>query len=218
MYPPVVVFPAESITFNTVSNDESHTQKLAVFSVDRPDMKITRLSNSRPAFFVASQVPLSPEECKHLKVKAGHTVILQMKPGMPIGRFADDLVIHTDHPRKPQITVPISGNVTGPISIIPDRVRIQNASSSQGAVRDVAIIVRGGTPTKFTVAHQPEKVQVEITADSSTSQKGRYKMTVSVAPGTSPGPIEGEIVIKTDHPSASVLKVPVSILVSSSTG
>ena len=41
-------------------------------------------------------------------------------------------------------------------------------------------------------------------------------MTVTVPPGTAPGPVDGEIILKTDHPSARELKVPVSILISSS--
>ena len=41
-------------------------------------------------------------------------------------------------------------------------------------------------------------------------------MTVTVPPGTAAGEVEGNIVLKTDHPNASELTIPVSILISRS--
>ena len=108
----------------------------------------------------------------------------------------------------------IAGNTTGPISAIPDRVRMQSVSSSQGGSRDLTILVRGERPTTFTVAYHPEKVKVEITPDDTPTQKGRYKMSVIVPPGTAAGPIEDMIILKTDHPKVGEIKIPVSILIS----
>ena len=50
------------------------------------------------------------------------------------------------------------------------------------------ILVRGGRPTKFEVAYHPEKVDVKIVPDDTPTQKGRYKMTVTVPPERRPGP------------------------------
>jgi Protein of unknown function (DUF1573) len=218
VYPPVVVFPSETMTFNAVSNEEPHQAKVAVFSVDRPDLKIKKLSTTRPEFLVPQFRPLSPEECKLLKVKAGLEVIVEMKPGMPLGRFQDELVIETDHPMKSELKLTVAGNTTGPISVIPDRVRIPSVSSSQGGSRDLTILVRGGKPTTFTVAYHPKKVRVEITPDDTPTQKGRYKMSVIVPPGTAAGPLEDLIILKTDHPKASEIKIPVNILISNAGG
>jgi hypothetical protein len=38
-------------------------------------------------------------------------------------------------------------------------------------------------------------------------------MTVTVPPGTASGTVSGEIVLKTDNPKVSELKIPVSILI-----
>jgi hypothetical protein len=211
----VIVIPAETVLFTAVSNEEPHDAKVAVFSMDRPDLKITKLATSRPEFLTAKPRPLTADECKRLKIKAGYQVNLEMKPGMPLGRFVDELLIETDHPLNPEIKLPITSTVTGPISVIPERVYMTSVSSRDGASRDWTILVRGGTPTKFEVASSPPKVQVKITPDDRPTQKGRYKMTVSVLPGTPSGPIEGEIVLKTDHPRASQLTIPLNILVSS---
>jgi len=218
VYPPVITIPNDAVSFASVSNEEPNVVKIAVFSADRPDLKIEKLTTSRPEFLVARPRPLTPEECKSLKVKAGHHIDLEMKPGMPLGRFVDELVIQTDHPLNPQVKLAISSTVTGPVSVIPERVRMPGVTSREGASRDYTILVRGGRPTEFEVAHCPPKMHVKITPDDTPTQKGRYKMTVIVVPGTPSGPIEGELVLKTDHPKASQLTIPVSILISSASG
>jgi hypothetical protein len=214
VYPPVIIYPNEMMVFNGVSNEDTHQSKIAVFSVDRPDLKIIKVTTTRPEFLVPQFKPLSPEDCKALKVKGGMQVIVEMKPGMPLGRFQDELVIETDHPLKSGVKLTIAGNTTGPISAIPDLVRMQSVSSNQGGSRDSMLLVRGERPTSFTVAYHPEKVKVEITPDDTPTQKGRYKMSVIVPPGTAAGHIEDIIILKTDHPKAGEIKIPVNILIS----
>jgi hypothetical protein len=214
VHPPVMVFPSDTIAFNTVSNDEKLVAKVAIYSKDRPELKIKKISTSRPEFLAVDTKPLLPDEAKHIKAAAGNMVSVEIKPGMPLGRFQDEIVILTDHPLKPEIKVLLTGTITGPISVIPTRLSMPTVSSGQGASRDMTLIVRGARPTTFTVAQHPDKVKVEIKPDDTSTLKGRYKMTVTVPKGTSAGPVDGEIVIKTDHPAAAQMKVPVSILIS----
>jgi hypothetical protein len=215
VHPPVIMYPGETISFSSASNEEAQERKVAVFSMDRPGTKLTKLTTSRPELLVVRSQPLSAEDRKMLKTKdGGYWVIVEMKPGMPLGRFQEELMIETDHPLKSDIKVAISGTAVGPISVIPGRVRMSSVSSSQGASCDVTLSVRGGKPTNFEVVRHPEKLDVRITPDELSSQTGRYKMTVTVPPGTSAGPVDGEIVLKTDHPRAAEMKIPVTVLIS----
>jgi hypothetical protein len=214
VYPPVIVLPGETITFSAVSNEEINESKLVVFSVDRPELKIKNMVSSRPEFLIPRLRVLTPEEATSLKVKAGYQLTLEMKPGMPLGRFADELFIQTDHPLRTDIKLSISGNVSGPISVIPEQIRMPSVTSRDGATRDSTILVRGGRPTEFEIAHAPQKLKVQIEPDDSSTQKGRYRMRISVPKGTSAGPIQDDIILKTNHPRASELKIPVNILVS----
>ena len=216
VHPPVVIVPNEMITFGSVSNEEKHSTAIAAFSADRPETKVTKLTTSRPAFLVARTEPLTAQEREQLKVKAGYHIFVEMKPGMPLGRFHDELVIETDHPLKSEIKMSIGGNVTGPITVIPERLRIPNVSSGQGATRDMTLLVSGAAPTKFEVASHPNKLDVKITPDDTPTQKGRYKMTVTIAKGTAAGPVDGDIILRTDNPKAVEMKIPVSVLISNS--
>ena len=215
VYPAVVVVPGERINYGTVSNEVTQFAKLAIYSQDRPETKLVKLKTSRPDLLIATSQSLPAEDCKSLKVETGHRVTVAMKPGMPLGRFLEELVIETDHPGKPEIKLTIAGNATGPITVIPERLRMPSVSTSKGATRDMTLLVREGRPTKFEVAHHPEKLDVKITPDDTPTQKGRYKLTVTVPSGTSPGPVDGDIILKTDHPKASQMKIPVTVLISS---
>ena len=61
VFPPVSVYPPEMITLNGISNEEKTYATVAVFSMDMPTMKITKISTGRPAIFVTKQTPLIEE-------------------------------------------------------------------------------------------------------------------------------------------------------------
>jgi hypothetical protein len=214
VYPPVTIYPPEMITLNGISNEETTRTRIAVYSMDRPDLKIKKISTSRPGTIVATESPLSEDDVKQLKVKKGYRVDVAVKPGLPLGSFSDELVIETDHPLRPEVKVSIAGRTTGPISVLPPTLRMPSVTSSQGAIQDLTLLVRGGRPTKFEIAHTPAKLKVAITQNDTASQKGRYRLRVTVPPGTPAGAVEEEIILKTDHPRAGELKIPVVVLIS----
>jgi hypothetical protein len=81
----------------------------------------------------------------------------------------------------------------------------------------MTLVVRGATPTRFEVSQKPARVDVEIVQSEAETQKGRYRLMVTVPPGTAAGLIDEPIVLRTDHPRAKELKIPVRILVSNTT-
>ncbi len=214
VHPPVMVVPPQMITLAQVSNEDPTLTRIGVFSLDRPATKVTKVTTSRPSLITARAVPFGDEEKKVFKTASGYRIEVEIKPGMPLGRFQDELVIATDHPKRPETKVTITGNVTGPISVVPERLRMPNVVGQQGATRELTLLVRGAETTKFEVAHKPDKVEVAITPSNTGETKGRYLVTVKVPPGTAPGWVDDEIILKTDHPKASELKIPVSIIVS----
>jgi len=216
--PPVIVFPPDALSFPTLSSEDATNTRIAVYSPTQPELKLTKLTSSRPGLIVAHAVPLTPDECKQFNVKAGHQVAIEIKPGMPLGRFSEELIINTDHPARPEVKVAISGRVTGPISVLPDHLQMLNVASQKGGTGEITLLVRGGHSTNFEVAHKPEKVEIAIAKDDTPTMKGRYRLTVKVPAGTTAGPIEDQIILKTNHPKATELKIPINIFVSRSSG
>jgi Protein of unknown function (DUF1573) len=212
---PVEVRPSESITLPDAFAEESRRTTLTIVSINRPELKLMKISSSRPGLIVAEAKPMSPEELARLKVKSGYNLAVEIKPGLPPGRFSEEVLIETDHPGRPSLKVALAGNTLGPISAFPPRIEMPNVASRGGASQDLALIVRGGSlETHFEVVSKPEKLRVAISRDEKPEAKGRYRLTVTVPPGTTPGPVRDPIVLKTDHPKVKELRIPVSIFVS----
>jgi hypothetical protein len=215
--PAVMVRPMEQVVnFGNVSNEKPNEQLVHTFSTDMPNFKITSVTNSRPEFIETTLEPFEKDNVPGLKetekVK-GFIVTVRLKKGMPVGLFSEEMVIKTDHPKQGDIKVALSGKMSGPISSFPEILRLSQISSEKGANAQTMLIVRDKRPTKFEVVRKPDLVKVEIKpADekSAGDAAGRYLMTVTIPAGTKPGTIEGDVLIKTDHPMASEVKVPVT--------
>jgi hypothetical protein len=211
---PVEVQPSETVTVPEAGPDETRRATLTIVSIDRPEMKLTKISSSRPGQVVAQATPMTPAELARLKVKSGYNLAVEVKPGLPTGRFAEELQIETDHPRRPTLKVVVAGNTVGAITALPSRVRMPSVPSLAGASQDLALVVRGNRETHFEVASKSEKLRVAIRPDGKPEARGKYRLTVTVPPGTAPGLVDDPIVLKTDHPQVKELRIPVSIYVS----
>jgi hypothetical protein len=211
---PVDVQPSETIAFPEISNEEGHRQDLAIVSADLPDLKLTRIVTSRPDLINIQARPMAAAELERRKVKSGYDLTVEIKPGMPLGRFTEDLMIDTNHPRRPGMKLSIAGTVIGPIRVVPDRLQMISVDSLKGASKDLALIVRRDRETHFEVASRPEGLEVSITRDEKSGAKARYRLTATVPPGTPPGVLSHPIVLKTDHPQVAEVRIPVSIIVS----
>ncbi len=213
--PPVEVQPSESIDFAEIAAEEPHRATIKVVSADRADLKLMRLASSRPGQIVAEARPLAHAELERLKVKSGYEVAVEVKPGLPPGRFSEELLVETNHPDRPSLKVGLSGRAMGPISVIPERLRMPSVASKLGASRDITLLVRGGRKTRFDVVSKPKNLEVAIAPEDRPGAQGKYRLTVTVPPGLSPGLVDDPIVLKTDHPKAGEVKIPVTIYVSS---
>jgi hypothetical protein len=213
VYAAVMVYPPEMIQLTSISNEEPHEVTIAVYSKERPDLKLPKLTTTRPELIVADSRPMKPDEAKGLKADKGHLVTVKIKPGMPLGDFHDEVIIQTDHPKEPEVRVTIGGHVYGPISATPERVRKTDVVSQKGATLGVTLVVRSDKGTDFQVVSAPKPLEVAIARDEKSPLKGRYRMTIKIPPGAATGTVAGDIVVKTNNSMASELKIPVSILI-----
>ncbi len=215
--PAVVLFPSSTtVNFLTLSNtEEDHVYKIAVTSPDRRDLKITKLTSSKPGLIVAEQQPLTEAECKDLKIESGHRVTINAKAGLPLGAFREELVIGTDHPQQPELKLTVAGKMEGPISVSPDRLRLLDVPSRIGGRGTIRFVVRGRKPTTFEVESKPENLKVEIAPSDNPPREGQYQMIVTIPPGTPPGWIDDQIILKTDHPKAGEVRIPVDVRIGS---
>jgi hypothetical protein len=209
--PPVIVLPGETIDLHTIDGDDPKTGVFfALYSPDRPETRITEVVNSRPEFLKTEVEPMTESELATAQIKAGWKVNVDVKPGFPLGQMREEIVVHTDHPHRPEFKLMVVGVVSGPVSVSPERVRMVSVKSRDGGGAEILLNVRGGQEASFDVARKPEKLDVAI---EPTDVKGRYRARITVPKGTPAGLVDGDVVLKTDLPNAGELKIPVSFLV-----
>jgi hypothetical protein len=211
---PLIFEPASGVNFGDIFNDEeSHRDSIVLYTVDRPKLQITSLKTTRPEFLSVVSAPLSTAECTKLDTPAGYRFEVTLKRGMPFGPFREIVTITNDHPSKPDVGFVVVGKVNHTITVVPDRIRILDASTTSGTERTARLIVRRHRKTKFQVERKPSALEVEILPLDSARDTGAYQLSIHLLPRTSPGVIKDAIILKTDHPAEPEIKIPVEILV-----
>ena len=214
--PAIILRPAEmSINFSSVGNEKPHTYTFAIYSGDRPDFQITQMQTSRPERLAVESRPLTKEESENLNTTAGYFITVTLLPTSFLGAFADEVVLKTDHPLREEVRLTVLGRVEGPIVVTPGKAVLHDASSRDGGSVSLILTCRGQAETKFTVASKPDHLAVAVTPVGSADAGGssKHRMTISVEPGSPAGKIQGDVVLTTDNPKASEVKVPVDIFV-----
>lgn len=246
---PAVVVDPPRLDFPSVPSDEETTLSTYVFSPTYPELTIEPdPASSRPGVIDAEVRTLTDEELEalnaaRLEAMVGHShgpgsppsghdhdeelppvtsayrVTVHLKPGLPLGRFTDLITLKTDHPIRPEVELPISGQIVGPIAAMPERLYVPGVDRSKGRTVTVMLNVRNHDQTSFTV-RVPDALQgivegtVEPVSQVNASQKFRqYRLQVSVPEGAKPGIHKGVLILETDHPQAEEVKLPVEILV-----
>jgi hypothetical protein len=214
--PAITLVPGEGVlNFQVVSNDETHKRVLGIYSGDRPETRLTSVVSSNPALIGVESRPMTADEAKTAKTEKGVILEVTLKMVPHQGAFAEEILVQTDHPAKQEIRIPVLGRLTGAITFNPERVVLRDVTSSNGGGKDLTVWVRGRTSAQFEVVQKPETLNVnfESIPQPPGTKGSKYKMMVKVIPGSPAGKIMGEIVLKTDHPQATEVKVPVDILV-----
>jgi hypothetical protein len=203
------------VSFMNANNGEPLLRRVFLASPDRPETRITRIINSNPDRLAVDTREAAVEDLKRFKVEKGFYIEITLKPCTNLGDFTEEIMVETDHPLRKNVPIRIKGKISGPISLIPEKVEMRNATSKEGGSQALTVWVRNQSEVHFTVDKKPAGMDVEFEPlTTSAAIKGSsYRMKVKLAPGLDPGPLEGEIVLKTDDPKASEIHVPVSILI-----
>ena len=214
VFPPVLTYPADPIVnFGTINNDtENNYFYMAVFSRDRPDTQITKVTSSKPDLIVGTAEPMKPDEATQLKVAKGQKLTINAKAGLPLGLFREEVIVSTDHPQQPEIKLMVGGRMSGPIATVPTRLSLHDADTEKGGSAELVISVRNNQATKFEVVKAPKALKIDISL-TDEGKPGRYKLVATIPPGTPAQQVDEDIVLKTDHPHAGEVIIPASVWV-----
>jgi hypothetical protein len=106
----------------------------------------------------------------------------------------------------------VTGTITGPLSFLPARVAFPDRPKD-AVTREVLITANRARTIAFTVRSKPEALQIKISPDKTASSgQSRYRLGVTMPPGTTSPFRFGTIVLATDHPEEPTLTIPVSFM------
>ncbi|MDX2037564.1 MAG: DUF1573 domain-containing protein [Isosphaeraceae bacterium] len=214
--PAIVTYPADKVfALATIANDATVTRDAAIFSIDRPETKVLSTSVSNPDAVSVEVREMTPSECEQFNIKQGRRLVVSLKPNAKLGQFSEEVSVKLDHPNQDSVKFTLVGTRVGPISVFPDRIRLFDVRAREGATQTLTMLVRGKDDTKFTVDHAPKELEVAVASMGKfgDGKVQKYQLTIKIPPNSRPGSINDDIILKTDHPGAAELKIPVSVVV-----
>ncbi len=193
-----------------------------VYSRILDDFAVTSVTAANPLVSGQAERIADAEELKRHEAKCGYRIDVTIQPGLPVGRFRENVTIRTDVAEggRSELTCEIAGTCRGPIQFLPtpgvnwDPVRLAldlgQFPAAKGAEASVRLFVSGlkDEELKFeAVDGTVPGVEVSLRRESGGTggARQRYLMTFRVPPGSPAvhrNKEAAKIRIRTNHPEA----------------
>jgi hypothetical protein len=200
IYALVEVLPSERATFYA-TRGEAVTKSFTIKATDNegPALEISSVETNVPGL-----------EHKLSKVDAGYQLDLSLAADAPIGPLAGQVKLKTNHPKVPEVTMTVAGNVKGPITVAPSAVFLPSKKAADMAQESRSVNLRASKDgTSFKVSD----VKVDnpmLKAELTEVQPGNfYTVKVAFASAPAPGKLEAKLTIATDNPLQPMIEVPI---------
>src|SRR5438132_1113433 len=174
------------------------------------------VSSGRPGerYVVERVEPTSPHVHARLEARTdgpGQRLVVELDRDLALGRFNEQLRLHTTSPREPILTLPVFGSVEGDVVVLPPQVTFGVTRGGATPERELYIRNRGQRPVTVTRVTVPDEV---VTYTLAAVQEGQeYRLTLRLRDGLKPGKVESKVEIFTDHPEEKRLVIPLYAIV-----
>jgi hypothetical protein len=140
-----------------------------------------------------------------LRGGAEYLVTVSLKPNAPSGPIAEQVTLKTNDPANPLIQVTVTGTVSAPLALHPNRVRIDGVAVGQsGSVR---VLIQAAKPFKV-LGVDGTDAALTVELPSAAAPLPVQVVTVKFDP-TKPGAVARELRIKTDLDGGATITLPV---------
>lgn len=205
---PIVELSHSKVIVEEAKTDQETTASFYVTSTIVDDLQLRQINTSNPLVTVTFK-PMGPDLLKRLSYKSGYMGTIHIAPGMPYGPFKETLVIGTNVPKRPELTVDVIGRVRGVVLLTPwEKLNFKIIRLGQGGTLRLFIKIGGDQPVQAKVSKvTPEFIQARV--EPLKSGRNRFQLVATVPPDAPGGNIRGAIEIQTTHPTARLIKIPV---------
>lgn len=174
-----------------------------------PSINITKVGQGKlKVFNVESNKEFIKPELQPLEHGKRYRVALKVGPNAPVGWTQGLITIQTDDPREPNIRVPINLNVSGEITVVPERIYFGLVNPGRPTSRVITLIKNKGGGLKITrVESSSNWLTPEIVLPEEVN---RIQVKVWLKPEAPIGRIDGKITVHTNSSLQPIIEVPVS--------
>jgi len=185
---------------------EPGTVEQRIFTATFDDLRILDVESPYPFVTVTHQ--LAPEDARHEEGVGPQYVLTVTLDYMkaPIGSLADFIVVETNHPRQPELRIPVSGFVRPMVAFTPSEANFGEIASEQPLRRTMVMKNYAREPLEVTAAETTvEGVAVEV---ESIEEGREWDIHLTVEPSLVRGDFSGTIRLRTDHPKKPLIEIP----------
>jgi len=231
----------DELAFGQIAGNETVTREVRIFcNLPNQQIKIQghqASDSSLEKFFQVDDVPLAADELhKYKDVTSGVLVRVTVKPGLPLGRFQQTIILSTNLTAVPEVDLPLSGSV-GEVFLVGAGWSSETGVLDVGVVdgrsvtqRKLILLVRrpNAKDMKFKVARvEPDFLKVNLgkTTVADTGALSQTELFIEIpasktlgkkAPANYLGGEKGkpgEILLETTHPQVQSLRIRVRFAV-----
>ena len=167
----------------SLKHGQPHSSTLKVLGKAGEDLEILSATATGNVVTVTSVAPYKDEQNN----RNGATIQVDVPVTQPIGSFTDSILIKTNNKKKPEVTVPVLGEIVGPVQFNP-----KNLNFAPHQEMPVTVMFTPDEPKKFAIRRVESEKHLVRPSIVKTNVNGvdQYALSVSViknVPQTSDG-------------------------------
>lgn len=189
-----------TVSFGQLSKDQQAVRYLTLEGRDRDQAEILSVECDSERLKVEfSKTGFDNDPAQQLRIT--------LLPGIPVGRFNSRVFLRTNNPSTPNLTLLVSGEITGAIRVVPYRLNFTLFQKGVGAVRQIRLTTE---KDPFKILSVSCTVPGLVTRVEELTAGTNYFVKVIVPADFAADAISGTVVIQTDNPEQQTIEVKVS--------
>lgn len=193
--------------WSIVEGEKEGTISQTIWAPDGTDFDVTGVDTPYP-YLRATFRPANPDEIQSTgEIKPGKQwkVDLTLDSNAPVGALAENVIVHTNHPKQKVVNIPISGFVRPVLAVTPPEANVGRMELTEPTKK--ALLVRSFSTEPIKVTAVEDNVPW-IKAEISALEEGRrYQVLLTFDPKAPKGDFNGILKIHTDSPKKPLIEV-----------
>lgn len=190
-----------------VQRDQDQTSSQLLAAADFQALEVVKVESPQPWIAVGYREARADERDESAGGKQWRIDVTLSKDA-PVGPVADDVVIHTNHPKQPVVELPVSGFVRPMVAVTPPSVsfgKVDPAESQQWG-----ILVRNFGSTPLEIQGFESSVEGLDVAVEPIEAGQQYKLVFTPTPRMAKGPFQGQVELRTNLQQQPKIEVSLS--------